>query len=386
MTVDASQLQKIRRGLVVSCQAPVDSPLHDTAVIAAMAQAAVNQHASGIRVDTPAHVEAVRQRVSVPIIGLWKQQIPGSDVYITPQFHHAAAIAQAGADIIAIDATLRDRPGGETMPDLIAHIHRDLGKLVMADIDTMESAIAAVEAGVDLVGTTLYGYTADTKQFSPPGFDLLTQLVDTLNIPVICEGGIASPQMARQALDLGAYSVVVGTAITGIDLQVQAYNAALTQELPAVFIDHTSPYQFALFNTEHSSYRHYVRGKLVQYNTTSTAPEQFFEQTTLRGVPLEIFLLDDRQKVRAGLVGLTRWNWLLVEVLWVEESLRRQGFGSKLMQIAEQEAKQRGCNEAILDTFSFQAKGFYEQLGYEVFAQVDDYPSGYSFYQLKKML
>lgn len=386
MPVDASQLQAIRRGLVVSCQAPVDSPLHDPTVIAAMAQAAVNQHAVGIRVDTPAHVAAVRKRVSVPIIGLWKQQIPGSEVYITPQFHHAAAIAASGADIIAIDATLRDRPGGETVPELIARIHQDLGKLVMADIDTLEAAIAAVEAGADLVGTTLYGYTAETKQFAPPGFDLLTQLVEQLEIPVVCEGGIASPQMARRALDLGAFSVVVGTAITGIDLQVQAYNAALIQELPAILIEHTADYQFALFNTEHPSYRSYVRSKLVQDNTNSTAPEGFFEPANLRGVPLEIFLLDDRQKVRAGLVGLTRWNWLLIEVLWVEESLRRQGFGSKLMQIAEQEAKRRGCNEAILDTFSFQAKGFYERLGYEVFAHVDDYPSGYSFYQLKKMI
>ena len=386
MTVDSNQLEKIRRGLVVSCQAPVESPLHEPAVIAAMAQAAVNQEAVGIRVDTPAHVKAVKERVSVPVIGLWKQQISGSEVYITPQFHHAAAIADAGADIIAIDATLRDRPGGETVPELIARIHQDLGKLVMADIDTVEAAIAAAEAGADLVGTTLYGYTADTEQFAPPGFELLSQLVEQLKIPVVCEGGIASPQMARQALDLGAFSVVVGTAITGIDLQVKAYNAVMSEQLPAVLIETTEPYQFALFNSEHSSYRSYVRSKLVQHNTDRTAPHRFFDQAVLRGLPLEIFLLDDYHKVRAGLVGLTRWNWLLIEVLWVEESLRRQGFGTKLMRLAEDEARRRGCNEAILDTFSFQAKDFYEELGYEVFAHVDDYPAGYSFYQLKKML
>lgn len=223
-----NSIQALRHGLIVSCQAPADSPLHDPLVIAAMAQAAVNQGAVGVRIDTPAHVQAVRQQSpTVPIIGLWKQQLPGSEVYITPQFHHATAIASAGADIIAIDATLRERPGQETVDTLIAKIHDQLGKPVMADVDTIESAIAAAQSGADLVGTTLYGYTTPTKHLSPPGFDLLTQLVEQLNIPAICEGGIASPQMAQQALNLGAYAVVVGTAITGIDLQVKAYQNAI---------------------------------------------------------------------------------------------------------------------------------------------------------------
>jgi N-acylglucosamine-6-phosphate 2-epimerase len=221
-------LKTLQHGLIVSCQAPIDSPLHNPLVIAAMAQAAMNQGAVGVRIDTPAHVEAVRrQNPMAPIIGLWKQQLPESEVYITPQFHHAVAIASAGADIIAIDATLRQRPGGETVDTLIARIHDELGKLVMADVDTIESAIAAAKAGTDIVGTTLYGYTAQTKHLSPPGFDLLTQLVEQVNIPVICEGGIASPQMAQEALKLGAYAVVVGTAITGIDLQVKAYQKAI---------------------------------------------------------------------------------------------------------------------------------------------------------------
>ncbi len=98
----------------------------------------------------------------------------------------------------------------------------------MADVDTIESAIASQNAGADLVGTTLYGYTAQTQHLSPPGFDLLSQMVEQLNVPIICEGGIASPSMAQAALKLGAYAVVVGTAITGIDLQVQAYQKALS--------------------------------------------------------------------------------------------------------------------------------------------------------------
>ena len=227
-TSKPSLIQSLSHGLIVSCQAPVDSPLHDPVVIAAIAQASVNQGAAGVRIDTPAHISAVRQKVEVPIIGLWKQQLPGYEVYITPQFHHAAAIAQAGADIIAIDATLRNRPEGETVATLIARIHNELGKLVMADVDTIKAASAAAEAGADIVGTTLFGYTAQTNHLSPPGFDLLTQLIQ-LDIPAICEGGISSPQMARHALDLGAYAVVVGTAITGIDCQVKAYQQAICQ-------------------------------------------------------------------------------------------------------------------------------------------------------------
>ncbi len=227
MPTPSNVIQRIQNGLIVSCQAPIESPMHAPVVIAAMAQAAINQGAVGVRLDTPAHVEAVRTQITAPIVGLWKQQIPGFEVYITPQFHHAAAIAQAGAEVIAIDATRRDRPGGETVAALISRIHKELGKLVMADVDTLEAAIAAAKAGADLIGTTLYGYTSATQQQTPPGFDLLAQMVEAIEVPIICEGGIASPQMARKALDLGAYAVVVGTAITGIELQVKAYNAAI---------------------------------------------------------------------------------------------------------------------------------------------------------------
>ncbi|MBO1047222.1 MAG: N-acetylmannosamine-6-phosphate 2-epimerase [Dolichospermum sp. DEX182a] len=220
-------MTNLPKGLIVSCQAPVNSPLHDPYVIAAMAKAAVNNGAVAVRIDTPSHIQAVREKVQVPIIGLWKQVITGSDVYITPQFHHAVAVAEAGADIIAIDATTRNRPGDEKLADIITLIHQQLNKPIMADVDTFEAAQLAVNAGADIVGTTLFGYTAQTKNFSPPGWELLTQIIENLNTFVICEGGISSPQMARKALDLGANAVVVGGAITGIDLLVQAYISVL---------------------------------------------------------------------------------------------------------------------------------------------------------------
>jgi len=219
--------QTLKGRLIVSCQAPIDSPLHHPEVIAAMAKAAIQRGAAGVRIDTPAHIAAVRQVTAQPIIGLWKEQFPDSSVYITPQFRHAAAIAQAGADLIAIDATQRPRPGQATLTELIQQIHQDLEKPVMADIDTLAAAEAAIAAGADCVATTLFSYTEETKHLSPPGFELLRSLVAAYEIPIICEGGISTPSMARQALEIGATSVVVGTAITGIDRLVEQYVAIL---------------------------------------------------------------------------------------------------------------------------------------------------------------
>jgi N-acylglucosamine-6-phosphate 2-epimerase len=215
------------QSLIVSCQAPVDSPLHHPLMIAAMAETAIRQGADGVRIDTPAHIQAVRERISAPIIGLWKQSLPNYEIYITPRFEAAVAIAEAGADMIALDATLRSRPPGESVPEMIHQIHQELGKPVMADIDCLEAALQAVEAGADCVATTLYSYTSQTQKQSPPGFELLQMMVKQIDIPVICEGGIATPEMAKLAIELGADAVVVGTAITGMDRLVQLYQTAI---------------------------------------------------------------------------------------------------------------------------------------------------------------
>jgi N-acylglucosamine-6-phosphate 2-epimerase len=218
------KIEQIQSSLIVSCQAPSNSPLFDPLIISKIAQASVQQGAKGVRIDTPDHVQAVRQLLpEIPIIGLWKRQYTGYEVYITPCFQDAVAIAQAGADIIAVDATLRERPHGESLEKIIPKIQTELGKLVMADIDSEASAIAAYQAGADLIATTLYGYTPTTKNLLPPGYNLLETLVHKLPVPIICEGGISDPQAAKKALDLGAYCVVVGTAITGIDLKVKAF-------------------------------------------------------------------------------------------------------------------------------------------------------------------
>ncbi|MDB9501898.1 N-acetylmannosamine-6-phosphate 2-epimerase [Spirulina major CS-329] len=224
---DSTMLSSLRDQLIVSCQAPADSPLHAPEMIAAIAQATVNQGAVAVRIDSPAHIQAVRQVLpQIPIIGLWKQVIPGCAVYITPRLEDAIAVIDAGADIVAIDATLRDRPDGVTVAELITAI-QDRGKLVMADVDDFASASEAIAAGADIVGTTLYGYTEATATQTPPAWDLLRRIAQELDTFTICEGGIATPEMVRQALDGGADAVVVGTAITGIDLRTQAFRAVL---------------------------------------------------------------------------------------------------------------------------------------------------------------
>ena len=278
-----------------------------------------------MRIESPAHVEAVRSRVSVPIIGLWKQQIPGSEVYITPQFHHAQAIALAGADWIAIDATLRPRPGGETLETLMARIRTELGKPVMADVDTLEAAIAAQKAGADVVGTTLYGYTEATRDRRPPGFELLAEMVQRLTVPVICEGGIASAQAARQAIDLGAVAVVVGTAITGVDLQVKAYQAALQAQATGRTLAEMDDRRFTLLGTANPHYARYLNDKLREFGRSNPQTAPFFEPSENPEVALEILLQDNQKTLLGGLIGFTRWNWLFVRTLWVEESFTTAG-------------------------------------------------------------
>jgi putative N-acetylmannosamine-6-phosphate epimerase len=211
------QLPQIKGGLIVSCQAPENTPLGKPVVLAALAEAAVRGGAAGIRANLPQNIRAIRELVQVPIIGIYKHTLPNYPVYITPTLEHARAVVEAGADIVAIDATDRDRP--EPLHELIRRIHEELGVLVMADISTLEEGIAAEEMGADLVATTMSGYTPYTQHRRTMGADiaLVAQLAQKVTVPVICEGRISSPEEARLALEAGAWAVVVGTAITAID-------------------------------------------------------------------------------------------------------------------------------------------------------------------------
>jgi len=216
-------------GLIVSVQAPEGSPMRDPDVIAAMAEASLRNGATGVRLESPEHIGAVRSRCpGALIVGLWKRTYPDSAVYITPGWEEIRTVWGAGADVVAIDATERFRPGGQELEDLIHRARRELGAPLMADVDSLANGLRAAALGCDWVGTTLYGYTEATATQRPPAWELLPHLRQQLPeaVSLICEGGIASPQQVRQALAAGADAVVVGTAITGVDLQVAAYVAA----------------------------------------------------------------------------------------------------------------------------------------------------------------
>lgn len=209
------QLLRLRGGLIVSCQALPDEPLHGSEIMARMALAAKQGGAVGIRANTPADVAAIRAAVpDLPLIGLHKVVLPGfEDVYITPRQQEAIAIAEAGADIIALDATDRPHPEG-TAAALIQAVKQGTNRLVMADISTDDEALAAEAAGADVVSTTLSGYTPYSPQQDAPDLGLVRRLTARLRVPVVAEGRIATPEQARAALDAGAWAVVVGGAIT----------------------------------------------------------------------------------------------------------------------------------------------------------------------------
>lgn len=208
----AAFLAAVKGRLIVSCQALEDEPLHGSSIMAKMARAAKIGGAAAIRANSPADIRAIKRAVDLPVIGLYKRGDSG--VYITPTFDDAAAIAAAGADIIALDCTDRPRPDGASLSELLARIHAELGKPTFADVSTLEEAQAAAEYGAAMAGPTLSGYTDARPMTAEPDYELLRAMIARLPIPVIAEGRIHSPRQARQALDIGAWAVVVGSAIT----------------------------------------------------------------------------------------------------------------------------------------------------------------------------
>ena len=223
-------LVSLRGGLIVSCQAPTGAPTDSPEILAAFARSAEIAGAVGIRANYPRNVEAIATAVKLPIIGILKREVPGFEVYITPEYKDAEEIAAAGAHIIALDATDRPRPGAHRFSELVKRIHDELGLAVMADISSFEEGIQAAESGADLVATTMSGYTAYTveKLAQGPDIDLVRRLASESSAPIICEGRIHNPAQAREALGAGAHAVVVGTAITAPIWITQQYTKAMS--------------------------------------------------------------------------------------------------------------------------------------------------------------
>src|SRR5271168_3395366 len=209
-----SPFQQLCGRIVVSCQASKGDPLDDLDTLTRIATSVLRGGAGGLRAEGVTRIAAFRRITKLPIIGIIKTYDANGDVYITPDFRSAKAISDAGADIVALDCTARRLNTAEPWTELIPRIHTALTRPVLADIATLEDALAAERAGADAVATTLYGYTAETANIRTPSWPLLQAIVAHLTIPVLVEGHITTPQEARRALDMGATAVVVGSAIT----------------------------------------------------------------------------------------------------------------------------------------------------------------------------
>ncbi|MBO0812504.1 MAG: N-acetylmannosamine-6-phosphate 2-epimerase [Microlunatus sp.] len=205
-------IERLRGGLIVSCQAYPGEPLQDADVMRRMAQAAVLGGAVGIRAKGIDDIRLINEVIDVPLIGLVK--IGSTGVYITPTVEHAVAVAEAGAGMVAIDGTRRPRPDGLDLPDTIAAIHDRTGALVLADVGDLEDGIACAAAGADLISTTLAGYTDSRPRTDGPDIALVHELTSRIDLPVLAEGRIRTTDQAGACLAAGAYAVVVGTAIT----------------------------------------------------------------------------------------------------------------------------------------------------------------------------
>ncbi|MBR6301626.1 N-acetylmannosamine-6-phosphate 2-epimerase [bacterium] len=212
-------VEKLKGIVVVSVQAMPSEPLYPEKCMAAMMKSVLNGGAGALRVAGARDVKSAKALTNVPVIGLTKpNQIPKNwkeIVYITPTVKDVIELVEAGADIVALDATQRKRPDNEKLEDLIKFIHIKK-RIAMADISTLEEGIAAKEAGADILSTTLAGYTLESASspVNEPDFELLKQLVEQTNMPVALEGRIWEPEQVDRAFELGAHCVVIGSAIT----------------------------------------------------------------------------------------------------------------------------------------------------------------------------
>lgn len=206
-------IEGLRGKLIASCQAYMGEPLRHPETMAQMARACELGGAAAIRCQGLSDIAAIKGRVEVPVIGLWKEGHEG--VYITPTLRHARACIAAGADVVAIDATSRPRPDGRTFAETVAALKGET--LVMADCSCMDDVHRALEAGVDIVSTTLAGYVPGGREKTAgPDLDFLREAVEAAgaDTPVFCEGRIHTTTDAQAAMEAGAFAIVVGTAIT----------------------------------------------------------------------------------------------------------------------------------------------------------------------------
>lgn len=210
-------MEELRHKLIVSCQALPDEPLHSDFIMARMAVAAKEGGASGIRANSVVDIAAIRKAVDLPIIGIIKRDYEGADVYITATMKEVDELMTVRPNIIAIDATTSTRPNGESLKEFFQKVKEKYpDQLWMADCSTIDEMLTTDQLGFDFIGTTLVGYTKQSQgdKIESNDFEIIRKALSKLSHPLIAEGNIDTPDKVRRVLELGAYSVVVGSAIT----------------------------------------------------------------------------------------------------------------------------------------------------------------------------
>ncbi|RRJ24836.1 N-acetylmannosamine-6-phosphate 2-epimerase [Lachnoanaerobaculum gingivalis] len=226
------RIKNLKGKLIVSCQALENEPLHSDFIMGRMALAAKMGGACGIRANTVVDIKEIQKQVDLPIIGIIKKDYDDSEIYITPTMDEVDALVEAGVDIIALDATSRLRPGKKSLKEFFGEvIAKYPDKLFMADCSTEEEAIFADELGFDFIGTTMVGYTKESEglRIEENDFEILRNILAKVKHKVIAEGNINTPEKCRRVIELGAFSVVVGSIITRPQLITKEFSKALEQ-------------------------------------------------------------------------------------------------------------------------------------------------------------
>lgn len=226
------KVEALQGKLIVSCQALPHEPLHSSFIMGRMARAAKEGGAYGIRANTKEDIREIQNQVDLPVIGIVKRDYPDSRVYITPTMKEVEELMEVHPEIIALDATGAVRPGGLTLDEFVRQIKERYPKqLLMADCSTVEEALHADELGFDFIGTTMVGYTPQSKdlKIEKNDFEILREIVAKVKHLVIAEGNINTPEKAKRVIELGAFSVVVGSIITRPQLITKSFVEALEQ-------------------------------------------------------------------------------------------------------------------------------------------------------------
>lgn len=206
-------LEELKGKLIVSCQAQPNEPLHSSFVMGRMALAAKEGGAAAIRAESVGDIREIIKVTHLPVIGLIKKDYADSPVYITPTLYEVESLLTTNCFMIATDMTIRKRPIKGDLKKMI-RLMRKGQKLILADISTVDEAIAAAALGVDAVSTTLSGYTSYSRTLTGPDLELIRELVSKIDIPVFAEGRINTPEDIVKVMEAGAYAPIVGSAIT----------------------------------------------------------------------------------------------------------------------------------------------------------------------------